>query len=171
MKHYCAIYYKLLIRVKIHQYCKNARMSAHCIRLRNVTWSTITCAMLVPCQQFTQKPRSLFNICQCADEPVVLLDLSLATHTIRVKKKLLLPLLSIESSLPSEKGGSDQQITAELLNEAFSAKSTQSVQFRRHKGPYTTIRETLIQTRYVTGSVATDTLTRTPRACSRAIPI
>jgi ABC-type cobalamin/Fe3+-siderophores transport system ATPase subunit len=50
-------------------------------------------------------------VCKCQqaylDEPVVLLDLSLAIHTLQVEKKLLLSLLSIESSLPSEKGDGD----------------------------------------------------------------
>ena len=32
-------------------------------------------------------------------------------HTPRVEKKLLLSLLSIETSLGSEEGGSDQQMT------------------------------------------------------------
>jgi hypothetical protein len=48
------------------------------------------------------------------------LDLSLAIYTVRVEKKPLLSLLSIGS----EEGGDDQQMTPELLIEAFSAKST-----------------------------------------------
>jgi hypothetical protein len=47
------------------------------------------------------------------------LAISLAIHTLRVENNLLLSLLSIESSLPSEEGGGDQQMTPELLNEAF----------------------------------------------------
>jgi hypothetical protein len=43
---------------------------------------------------------------------------------IRVEKKSLLSPLSIESSPGNEKGGGDQQMTPELLNEAFSAKAT-----------------------------------------------
>jgi hypothetical protein len=81
--------------------------------------------MLVPCQQFALKSRSL-SASVCADKLVVVLDLSLVIHILRVEKKLLLSLLSIESSLPSEKGGGDQQMMPELFNEAFSAKSTQS---------------------------------------------
>ena len=46
-------------------------------------------------------------------------------HTLRVENKLLQSLLSIETSLGSEEGGSDQQMMPQLLNEAFSAKSTQ----------------------------------------------
>ena len=42
-----------------------------------------------------------------------------------VEKKLLLALLSIKSSSGSENGSRGQQITPEVLNEAFSAKSTQ----------------------------------------------
>jgi hypothetical protein len=78
-------------------------------------------------------------ICQRAtisDEPVVLLDLSIAIHTLQVEKKPLLSLLSIENLLPSEECGGDQQMMLELLNKAFIAKSTQYVQFRRHKEPY-----------------------------------
>jgi hypothetical protein len=89
--------------------------------------------MLVLCQQFVQKAKKL--ICQCAtisDEPVVFLDLLLAIYTLRVEKKPLLSLLSIES----EEGGGDQQMTPELLIEAFSAKSTQFIQPKRHKEPY-----------------------------------
>jgi hypothetical protein len=82
----------------------------------------------VPCQQFlAQIAKNL--ICQCAmisNEPAVLLDLWLTLHTLRVvKKSLLSPLtLFIESSPGSEKGGSGQQMTPELLNETFSAKAT-----------------------------------------------
>ena len=57
------------------------------------------------------------------DEPVVLLDLLLAIHTIWVEKKPSLSHLSIESSPGSEEGGSDQQMMPELLNEAFSVKA------------------------------------------------
>ena len=51
-------------------------------------------------------------------------ELSLDMHTLRVENKLLLSLLSIERSLGSREGGSDQQMTPELLNEVFSAKTT-----------------------------------------------
>jgi hypothetical protein len=75
----------------------------------------------VPCQQFynnyAQTAKKL--ICQGAmisDESVVLLDLWLTLHTLRIEKKSLLSPLSIESS-----PGSRQP---ELLNEAFSAKAT-----------------------------------------------
>jgi hypothetical protein len=81
---------------------------------------------LVPCQQFAQKAKKLMNIRQCATishEPVVFLDLSLAIYTLRIEKKPLLSLLSIES----EESGVDQQMTLELLIEAFSAKSTQFI--------------------------------------------
>jgi hypothetical protein len=63
------------------------------------------------------------------------LDLSLAIYTLRVEKKPLLSLLSIES----EEGGGDQQMTPELLIEAFSAKSTQP---KRRKEPYNIALET-----------------------------
>jgi hypothetical protein len=39
-----------------------------------------------------------------------MLDQLLAIHTVRVEKRPLLSLLSIESSLGNEEGGSDQQI-------------------------------------------------------------
>ncbi len=95
--------------------------------------------MLVPCQQFTQKAKKLIRqFATISDEPVVFLDLSLAVYTLRVQKKPLLSLLAIKN----EEGGGDQQLTPELLNEAFSAKSTQSVQFRRRKEPYNTVLET-----------------------------
>jgi hypothetical protein len=70
-----------------------------------------------------------------SDEPVVFLDLSLAIYTLRVEKKPLLSLLSIES----EEGGGDQQMTPELLMEAFSAKSTQP---KCRKEPYNIALET-----------------------------
>ncbi len=60
-----------------------------------------------------------------SDKPVVLLDLLLAIYkTLRVEKKPILSLLSIKSSPGSEEGGGDQQMIPELLNKAFSAKST-----------------------------------------------
>jgi hypothetical protein len=84
------------------------------------------------------------RIYQCAimsDEPVVLLDLWLTIHTLQVENKPL-PLLSIESSSGSKEGGGDQQMSPELLNGAFSAKSTLCVQFKCHKEPYNTAFET-----------------------------
>ncbi len=79
--------------------------------------------MLVPCQQFAQKAKKLIRQCATiSDEPVVFMDLSLAIYTLRVDKKPLLSLLSIES----EEGGGDQQMTPELLIKAFSAKSHNS---------------------------------------------
>ena len=86
------------------------------------------------------------------------MDLSLAIHTLQVEKKPLLSLLSIEGSLPSEKGIGDQQMMPELLNEEFLAKSTR-VQFRRHKESYNTVLETYKQGTYIAGSVVIDTLT------------
>ena len=60
-----------------------------------------------------------------SDDSSILLDLQLTILTLQVEKKPLLSLLSIGSSPVSEKGGRDQQIKPELLNEAFSAKATQ----------------------------------------------
>ena len=57
-----------------------------------------------------------------SDELVVLWELSLDVHTLRVEKKLLLSLLSIKRSLGSKEGGSDWQMMPELLNKAFSTK-------------------------------------------------
>ena len=50
-------------------------------------------------------------------------ELLLDMHTIRVEKKLLLSLLSMETSLGNEEGGSDQQLAPYFLNEAFQQKS------------------------------------------------
>ncbi len=76
------------------------------------------------------------------DEPVVLLNLSLAIHTVRVEKKPLLSLLFIKSSSGSEERGGDLQMMPELLNGVFSAKSTQYIQSKRGKEPYNTAFET-----------------------------
>ena len=59
-----------------------------------------------------------------SDELVILWELSLDMRTLRVEKKLLLSLLSIERSLKSKEGGGDWQMVPELLNKAFSAKAT-----------------------------------------------
>jgi hypothetical protein len=48
----------------------------------------------------------------------------MANHTLRVEKKPLLSLLSIESSSGNQEGGGDQQMMPKLLNEEFSAKVT-----------------------------------------------
>jgi hypothetical protein len=90
--------------------------------------------MLVPYQQFAQKAKKLIGqYATISDEPVVFLDLWLAIymHILQVENKLLLLLLSIES----EEGGGDQQMTPDLLIEAFSAKSTQFIQSKRRKEP------------------------------------
>jgi hypothetical protein len=71
-----------------------------------------------------------------------LLDLSLPVHTLRVEKKPILTLLSIESSSGSEEGSGDQHMKPELLNEVFSAKSTQFIQSKRHKESYNIALET-----------------------------
>jgi hypothetical protein len=82
----------------------------------------------VLCQQFAEKAKKLISQCATiSDEPVVLLDLSLAIHTLQVEKKLLLSLLFIESLLPCEEDGGDQQMMPELLNKAFSGKSMQYI--------------------------------------------
>ena len=60
-----------------------------------------------------------------SDKLVVLWELSLDMHTLRVEKKLLLSLLSIERSLGSKEGGGDRQMMPELLNKAFLVKATQ----------------------------------------------
>jgi hypothetical protein len=46
------------------------------------------------------------------------------TYSLRIDKKSLLSPLSIESSPGSKKGGGGQQMTPELLNEAFSVNAT-----------------------------------------------
>ena len=56
-------------------------------------------------------------------------------------KRLLSPS-SIESSTRSEEGSGGQQMSPELLNKAFSTKSTQCIQFKRHKEPYNTAFDT-----------------------------
>ena len=50
-----------------------------------------------------------WQLAPVSDESVVFWELSLDMHTLRVEKKLLLFLLSIET-LGSEEGGSDQQM-------------------------------------------------------------
>jgi hypothetical protein len=74
-----------------------------------------------------------------SDEPVILMDLSLTIHTLRVEKKAC---LSIESSPGREEGGGDQLMTPKFLNKAFLAKSTQYIQLKRHKEPYNSAIET-----------------------------
>ena len=59
-----------------------------------------------------------------SDELVVLWELPLDMHPLRIENKLLLSLSSIERSLGSKEGGSDQQMMPELMNKAFSAKAT-----------------------------------------------
>ena len=58
-----------------------------------------------------------------SDELVVLRELLLDMHTLRVET-LLLSLLSIERSLGSREGGGDRQMMPEFLNKVFSAKAT-----------------------------------------------
>ena len=72
-------------------------------------------------RRHTQKAKRL--ICKCAmisDELFVLLTV----HTLRIERKPLLILSSIESSSRSEEGCGGQEMTPELLNKAFSAKAT-----------------------------------------------
>ena len=68
----------------------------------------------------------------------MLQELLLDTNTIFVEKKLLLSLLSTESWLGSEEGSGGQQMTPELSNEVFSAKSTQYIRLDCRKEPYNT---------------------------------
>jgi hypothetical protein len=51
-------------------------------------------------------------------------------------------ILSIESSPGSVEGSGCTQMTPELENKAFSGKSTQYIQSKRHKEPYNTALET-----------------------------
>ena len=57
------------------------------------------------------------------NESVKLQELSLELHTTNLEMKPSLSLSSIESSSRSEEGHGGQQMSPELLNEAFSAKS------------------------------------------------
>jgi hypothetical protein len=50
--------------------------------------------------------------------------------------------LSIESSPGSMEGSGCKQMMPELENKAFSGKSTQYIQSKRHKEPYNTAFET-----------------------------
>ena len=59
------------------------------------------------------------------ESKVELQELSLDLHTNLLEMKRLLSLLSIDSSTTSKEGNSAQQMSAELLNKAFSTKSTQ----------------------------------------------
>ena len=58
------------------------------------------------------------------ESKVELQKLSLDLHTNLLEMKWLLSLLLIDSST-SKEGNSGQQMSAELLNKAFSTKSTQ----------------------------------------------
>jgi hypothetical protein len=66
------------------------------------------------------------------------------------------------STIESEEGGGDQQMTPELLIKAFSAKSTQFMQSKRRKEPYNIALDTSkLGTMYVAGSAVLDTLIHT----------
>ena len=59
------------------------------------------------------------------ESKVELQKLSLDLHTNLLEMKWLLSLLLIDSSTTSKEGNSGQQMSAELLNKAFSTKPTQ----------------------------------------------
>ena len=60
-----------------------------------------------------------------SDESVELQELSLELHTNLLEMKWLLSLSSSESSIRSEEDRGGQKMSPELLNKAFSTKSTQ----------------------------------------------
>ena len=60
-----------------------------------------------------------------SNESVELQELSLELHTNLLEMKRLLSLSSSENSTRSEEGGGGQKMSPELLNKAFSTKSTQ----------------------------------------------
>ena len=64
-----------------------------------------------------------------SDESVKLQELSLElyVHTNLLEMKRLLSLSSSESSTRSEEGRGGQKMSPELLNKAFSTKSTQCI--------------------------------------------
>ena len=69
------------------------------------------------------------------DDLVVLRELSLNIHTLCLKRKPLLLLLFIKSSV---EGGSGKQITSQLLKKKFLAKFTCYKCSKCHKEPYNT---------------------------------
>ena len=73
-----------------------------------------------------------------SDELVILWELSLDMHILRVEMLLLSPL-SIERSLGSKEGGGDRQMVLELLNKALSAKATRLKPWKHHKELYDTV--------------------------------
>jgi hypothetical protein len=79
--------------------------------------------------------------------------ISLAIHTFRVGKKLLLSLLSIESSLPSEKGGGDQHNDARTLEQSVNPHNLyNSDAIRNLITPYLRLTNQVL---YVAGSMVT----------------
>ena len=62
-----------------------------------------------------------------SDESVELQELSLELHTNLLEMKRLLSLSSRENSTRSEEGRGGQKMSPELLNKAFSTKSTQYI--------------------------------------------
>ena len=65
-----------------------------------------------------------WQLAPVSDQMVVFWELQLDMHALCVEKKLVLSHLSIETSLGSKEGDSDQQMMPQLLNEAFSVKAT-----------------------------------------------
>ena len=62
-----------------------------------------------------------------SNESVELQELSLELHTNLFEMKRLQSLSSSENSTRSEEGGGGQKMSPELLNKAFSTKSTQCI--------------------------------------------
>ena len=74
-----------------------------------------------------------------SDESVELQELSLELHTNLLEMKRLLSLSSSENSTRSEEGRGGQRISPELLNKAFSTKSTQCIYFIYDEKPNGTL--------------------------------
>ena len=137
-EYYCRLYWaRALIRQYLttgrkHAFIKEYALNKH-VRLLTrlysiaydyVTSSTITCAIqhwVVLCQH---APIAKKLICQCADESVVLLDLWLTTHSLRVEKKPFLSLLSIGCSRERERRRSPANNTRTLEQSIFSESHT-----------------------------------------------
>ena len=89
--------------------------------------------------QSKAKKRSSMMASVTSDESVELQELSLELHTNFLEMKRLLSLSSSESSTRSEEGRGDQKMSPELLNKAFSMKSTQCIYCIYDKKPNGTL--------------------------------
>ena len=119
--------YALQQQLLVQSNHKNAMQSWHYTLLHNCNQSRVCQVSRISTHRSQEAYRVQREFTVFSDESIELQDLSLDLPTSLLEKKPPLSLLFTKSSSRSKEGRDDQQMLPEVLNKAFSTKSTQYI--------------------------------------------